>query len=228
MQLVQTILRLTKKDLVIEIRRGELAVMGALGVIGLSLILAYGVSLASLTPPSRELLAPSLCLAVLLATSLPLVGKFSDYDAESGALHGLLLAGVASEALYISRVISLTITVFCTALVAMLAVPALLGLRLDVMFQSVDPLLVVLGTSVALGATGAVMAPITSRVRVGGMFLLTLLLPLLVPIFFAGCEVLSGEPGTRQFWWTVLAALSAIYVAIGLWLHPYVVGKGAS
>lgn len=215
--------RLFKKDLTIEVRRGELSAMVLMGVVGLSVLISYGAWLTGLSEAQRLSLAPSLSLAVLLMTALSVIGKFSEYDHESGALDGLKVAGVSSDALYLARVASLFTVTFLTAIAATVSLPTLLGLPGAVLFASGSGLWVCMLVALGLAACGALFAPIAARLKVGGMFLLTLLLPLIIPLFFAGCEVMAGSVETRDFWWTVLGALDAIYLAAGLWLHPFVI-----
>lgn len=215
--------RLFRKDLLIEARRGELLAMIVIATVGLSVILSYGAWLAGLSESQRFTLAPALSLSVLLITALSVIGKFSEYDEESGALEGLLMAGVSSEAIYLSRVAAITLITFIAALVCSLILPTLLGLpKVAVLFSGAG-IACAAGISLGLASTGALLAPIATRARVGGIFLLTLMLPLVIPLFFAGCEVLSGLESGREFWWTLIWALDAIYLAAGLWLHPYVV-----
>ncbi len=214
--------RLFRKDLVIEARRGELLAMIVIATIGLSVILSYGAWLAGLSENQRILLAPALSLSVLLITALSVIGKFSEYDEQSGALEGLLMADVPSEALYLSRVAAIWVITFVAALVASLILPTLLGLPQVAALFTVSGIACVAGISLGLASTGALLASVTARVRVGGIFLLTLVLPLIIPLFFAGCEVLSGQESGHDFWWTVIWGLDAIYLAAGLWLHPYV------
>ena len=215
-------LSLLCKDLKIEMRRGELSTMIIIGVIGLSIILSYGAWLAGLNENERLLLAPTLSLSVLLMTAMSVIGKFSEYDSRSNALEGLLTAGVSSEALFLSRVASIFLVTFGAAICSMLALPTLLGLSSVGLISSFAGIGVCIGVSLGLSATGALLAPITTKIQVGGIFLLTLMLPLVVPLFFAGSEILSGLPSGHSFWWTTLVSLDAIYLAAGLWLHPHV------
>jgi len=214
--------KLLRKDLIIEARRAELTAISLMSVIGLSIILSYGVWLAGISQSQKIELAPALSLSVLFIAALSVISKFSEYDEKSGALDGLLVANVSSDALYLARVAAIFLLTFIAAFASGLVLPALLGLTPSLLL-SWNGALVFCGVSLGLASLGATLAPIAVRARAGAIFLLTLMLPLAIPLFFASCEVLSGNPSTRDFWWTLLAALDAVYLAAGLWLHPHVV-----
>lgn len=213
-----TLIKLFRKDLRLELQRKEL---GATMLLFSGFILIF-FSLTLRMNGSREsieLLFPGLIwTSTILGISL---GGFRifEYELESDSLSRLLMLRIELWKLYGAKVLFLTILgFFChlilTALASLFLSVSLLGHPSFLLLS----LLGVLGAS----ALSILVGAITLRNRLGIVLLPLLLLPLLLPFFFALLSSTTNimNANTDSFWWLLLGSLTLFYTILGVNLFP--------
>ncbi|MDG9668131.1 heme exporter protein CcmB [Hahella sp. CR1] len=202
-----------KRDLMLAFRRPqELANPLVFFVMAVSLF-PLGVS------PEKSFLAPAAAgvvwVASLLATLLSLDALFRA-DHEDGSLEQLTLAPQPLFILVLAKVFAHWLT---TGLPLILLSPVLaLMLHVDESLLGVLMLSLLVGTPV-LSLIGAIGAALTVGLRVGGVLISLLVLPLYIPVLIFGTGMVQSAAAGMDYTAT-LAMLGAI-LALSLTLAPF-------
>lgn len=215
MTLAADALLLASKDLRIEGRsRVALAATVTLGAAALVIVgLAAGPDLAQLRS-----LAPALATIAILFASLVMADRLDGIDRANDAIDGLWLCMADRRAIYLGKVVALTVLLSALAL----AMWALALILLDV---AGGPAIAGLAPLVAIASLSAASATALVAAIVGGgeqrPFLLpVLLLPMLVPTMLASVNgsraLIESDLSTVLGWVGVLAAESALFLGLGL------------
>lgn len=215
MSLLSDALVLTGKDLRVETRtRDALAAGGALAAVALVVVgLALGPDLARLRS-----LAPSLTWIALLYAAIAMADRLEQIDRRDDAFSALWLTLADRRAIYVGRVLSLSVVL--TGL--QLALWALGWFLLNVVpvpaLAALVPMSAV--TSFCAATVTATVTALVAASRQRTLLLPVLLLPLLVPTLLAGVQtssaLLDGRPGEAVGWLAVLIAQSALFAGLGL------------
>lgn len=226
---MKQLLSLIQKDLVLELRRGELMVlMGCLAVL-LSVMLSFGVTSAMVPKSTIERLYPALCwLLFVFAATLSMTRAFVSED-DHNAIEGLCLAGVSPATIYLARAFVICCVLFVFQLAASSVLAILLGLPLVPVIFSVP--FIVLTALVVLAYTGVstLLSAMAAMSRLGGMLLPLLLFPLLFPVLFSAIELTAGILSTGSldvdsWWFTLLLCMTILYVSLGSALFEFLIG----
>lgn len=215
MTLAANALVLATKDLRIEGRtRSALLATLTLGAAALVIVgLAAGPNLAELRS-----LAPALTAVAVLFASLVMADRLDAIDRENDAIDGLWLALDDARAIYVGKVIALTVLLSGLGL-------AMWSLALVLLDVTVGPTLVGLVPLVVFASAAAASATALVAAIVGGgeqraLLLPVLLLPMLVPTMLAsvnGSRALIELDTTSAVGWAgVLLAETALFVGLGL------------
>ncbi len=212
-----------EKDLRVELRtRERIAAMGAFVVLT-AILFNYAVDRTAVHP--GEITAGLIWMTLILAGLLG-VGRTFELEKEEGALEGLLVAPLPRDALYLGKVLSNTV---------LLGVTALLALMVFAFFFQVDLTrnpgwtLAFLGLG-ALGfaAVGTLFSGITAGTRMGETLLPVLLFPVLVPLVVFGVSgtgtLLAGLPPSEAAGeLRLLGAYALVAIVAGAGLFQFVV-----
>jgi heme exporter protein B len=190
---VAQVLLILNKDLLIELRTGEVvttsAFFAALVVIIASFAFFGGPSTGKLVA------AGALWLSVAFAAVLAL-GRAWQREREESALQGLLVAPVSRSAIFAGKALGL---------LAFLGVVELVVIPLSALLFSVDLIetgpsliLICLMATPGIAATGTLFGSMTVRTRARDLLLAIVLLPLLAPTLLAAVaatrELFGGAP----------------------------------
>jgi heme exporter protein CcmB len=215
MTLVSDAFLLAGKDLRVEGRtRAALAATLTLGAVALVMVgLAAGPDLVQLRS-----LAPSLTAIALLFASLVMADRLDAIDRENEAFDGLWLCLADRRAVYVGKVLALTVLLSAIGLSLWLLALVLLNVPMEPYLGGLLPLVVF-----ASGSTASATALIVAMVGGGNqraLLLPVLLLPMLVPTLLATVNgsraLIESDPVTAVGWIVVLAAESALFVGLGL------------
>ncbi|MEA2622305.1 MAG: heme exporter protein [Chloroflexota bacterium] len=215
MTLVTDSLILARKDLRIELRtRAALAGTLVLGAAALVMVgLAAGPGLGRL----RDL-APSLTAIAALFASLAMVDRLDAIDRQNEAFEGLWLGLEDRRAIYLGKMLALTVLQSMLGLalwllaIVLLDIPVVSGLLWL-------PALVVFGASAAAAAT-ALVVPLVGGADRRTVLLPVVMLPMLVPTLLAMVNgsraLIDQDPAGAIGWTVVLIAETALFVGLGL------------
>jgi heme exporter protein B len=217
------------KDVVVELRAKELVY--ATIFFGAIVLLVFAFAFLGRERPPVDVAAGVLWVAMALAGTLG-IGRAFEREREGDTLRALLLSPVSRSALYLSKLIAISLL--------MLLVEFVCAVLLSLLFQvtiteRLPPLagLLVLGT-LGFAAVAALFGASLGRARSRDVLLPLLTYPVVMPVLIAGTRGTSGlwrgeEAGIIEsfFWLKFLLVFDAIFIAIGLWVfEPVMRGDG--
>ena len=215
MSLVADAVALARKDLLVELRaRQAIATAVALGAVALILVgLAVGPD-----PDRLRALAPALVWIALLYASIAVAERLERIDRSDDAFSGLWLVLADRRAIYVGRVISLTVFLAVLQFTLWIAAALLLDLPLGLEALALVPL-AGLSALTAASASALVIALVADAGH-RPLLLPVALLPLLVPTFLASVQassaLLDGRVGEAAGWAAALLLEAALFSGLGL------------
>jgi heme exporter protein B len=206
---------LARKDLIVEVRARQ-AVASAVALAGIALIL---VGLAVGPDPDRlRTLAPALVWIALLYAAIAVAERLERTDRLDDAFAGLWLVLADRRAIYVGRVVSLSIVLGLLQLAIWAAAAFLLDLRLQPEMIGLLPLAAL--TALAAATASALVLALVADADHRPLLLPVALLPLLVPTFLAGVQassaVLEGRLGDVAGWAAALIIETSLFAGLGL------------
>ena len=215
MSLMPTALALARKDLLVELRARQ-AIATAIALAAVALVL---VGLAVGPDPDRlRALAPALVWIALLYASIAVAERLERIDRSDDAFSGLWLVLADRRAIYVGRVVSLTIFLAVLQLTLWVSAALLLDLPLNLEALALAPI-AALSALTAASASALVVALVADAGH-RPLLLPVALLPLLVPTFLAGVQassaVLEGRIADVAGWVTTLLIEAALFSGLGL------------
>ena len=204
------------KDVRVEWRAREL-------IYSAIIVLLFSFSFLGGSPPTVEVMAGVLWVAISLSGMLGISRSF-EREREADTLRALLLSPIDRSALYLAKLLSITLLMLLTSVVVVPGLLLLFGMKVGpqqswLLFLS----LLGLGT-LGFAAVAALFGASLGRARVREVLLL-LVYPLVVPALLAGARgtygVLYGTPEALSDavrWIKFLLVFDSMAVILGLWL----------
>lgn len=206
---------LARKDLLVEVRARE-ALASGLALAGIALVvvgLAVGPSPARL----REL-APALVWTALLYVAIAVAERFDRIDRSDDASAGLWLVLADRRAIFLGRVLSLSIVLALLQLAIWAGAAILLDLPITATTVALVPLSAI--TALTAASATALVQPLVADANHRPLLLPVALLPLLVPTFLAGVQtgaaVLDGRLLDTGGWVVALLIEAALFLGLGV------------
>ena len=218
MSFLRTVLLVARKDLLVELRSGEIVYTTAFFAVSCVLVFAFGFVKEGRA--MEDAAAGILWIAIAFSGTLAL-GRTFERERQSETLRALLMAPVDRPALYVAKLIGVTALM---GIVELLIVPLA-----ALLFQA--PLLrhpLMIGMLLAAGtlgftAVGTLFAAMLVRARSRDVLLPILLYPLTVPVIIAGVRgtavLLQPEPdlATARVWLSLLVSFDIVFITLALW-----------
>ena len=206
---------LARKDLLVEVRARE-ALASALALAGIALVV---VGLAVGPGPARlRELAPALVWTALLYAAIAVAERFDRIDRSDDASAGLWLVLADRRAMFLGRVLSLSIVLALLQLAIWAGAAILLDLPITAVTAALIPLAAI--TAVTAASATALVQPLVADANHRPLLLPVALLPLLVPTFLAGVQtgsaVLDGRLLDTGGWVVALLIEAALFLGLGL------------
>lgn len=223
---MRNVLLLLKKDIQQERNSGELVIISLTLCLLLGTLTAFGVREAVLTPQAVDRIFPTLVWLIFLFSGMLVIVRISDADYRDSAYQALLLSGVSSVELYLSKVIFGGILLLFLHLLNFTLLFGLIEPRYPAHFGWFTAIsVVIVSCFVSLSVLISAVAE-TSRLR--GILFPILLLPVLFPVFFGAISVtqqlyLDQNLSFSSFWVQALPALMLVYAGLGVSLYEHVV-----
>jgi heme exporter protein B len=196
-----------------------------------AVVISFGVTSVFLDPREREQLFPALVWLAFVLNAAVSLGRSFEYEVEHRAIDGLLVVGVAPEAIFFAKWLVNSVVLVLAHAVGVLALAVLLNVSL---VSVLAPFSIVSGVVIAAySALATLAAALSTTSRLRGALLPLILLPLVFPLFFCAVElttqlmqqhltlgsVADGEiVGLRGGWFQMLLGLGALYLFLGAML----------
>ena len=210
------------KDVRVEWRAREL--IYATMLFSAIVVLLFSFSFLGGAPPTVEVMSGVLWVAISLSGMLGISRSF-EREREADTLRALLLAPIERSALYLAKLMSITLLMLLTSSVVVPGLLLLFGMKVGP-GTSWGLFLVLLGLgTLGFAAVAALFGASLGRARVREVLLPLLVYPLVVPALLAGARGTYGVLyGTTESlvdavrWIKFLLVFDSMAVILGLWL----------
>lgn len=210
------------KDVRVELRAGEL--IYATLLFAAIVVLLFSFAFLGGSPPTVEVMAGVLWVALSLSGMLG-IGRSFEREREADTLRALLLAPVERSALYLAKLLSVSLLMMALCAVVVPGLCLLFGMQVgDLLAWGRLILLLFLGI-VGFAAVAALFGASLGRARVREVLLPLLVYPLVVPVLLGGARgtyaILYGTPESladAARWLKFLLVFDSLAVIGGLWL----------
>ena len=218
MAFARTVWLIARKDLIVEVRSGEIAFTTIFFAV--SCVLVFAFAFVREGKPPEDGAAAVLWVSIMLAGNLAL-GRAFERERQSETLRALMLAPASRPAVYVGKLVGI---------VALLTMAELVLVPL-VAFLFQEPLLahpgwlalIVLTGTAGFAAVGTLFAAMLVRARSRDMLLPVLLYPITVPVIIAGVRATATllQPEVDfdlvGFWVLLLVCFDVVFVTLALW-----------
>lgn len=202
---------------------------GALSLATLSMmnaiVLAIGISSALLSTDIVTRIAPALIVASLFFSIMSFVEHGCNIEYRERAIDALRVLEIPSSCLFLSKIAAITLFISASAVVSTTTLCVLLGVSLVSAWQEL--ILITSLLSVGYASLLVLLATITINVRLQGILLPLLAIPLSFPLTLAGIELVSesliGGGISNSAWLPLLIVADVVYGVGGLNLYDFAV-----
>jgi heme exporter protein CcmB len=219
MSFLRTILLVLRKDLLVEVRSGEILYTTAFFAVSCVLVFAFGF-----VREGRELadVAPGILWIAIAFSGTLALGRTFERERQSETLRALIAAPVARPALYLAKLIGVTMVM---AAVEALIVPLAALLFHAPLFRHALMTAALVGAgTIGFSAVGTLFAAMLVRARSRDVLLPVLLYPLTVPVIIAGVRGTAAllqqpEPdlANARMWLSLMVSFDIVFITLALW-----------
>ena len=218
MSFIQTVLLMTRKDLLIEARSREILFTTLFFAVSCVLVFAFGFVREG--KPVEDAAAGILWISIAFSGTLAL-GRAFERERQSETLRALMMAPIDRPALYVGKLLGVlmllgTVELIVVPLVALMFQAPLFNYPLLMLG------LLVTGT-VGFCAVGTLFAAMLVRARSRDVLLPVLLYPITIPVIIAGVrgtaallQVEVDLPMARA-WLAMLTFFDVMFITLALW-----------
>ena len=212
---------IVRKDVMLELRTKDFVV--SVFVFSLLVILIFSFAIEP-TPQVAERVAPGvLWTAFIFGGVLGLTRSFA-LERDGGNLHGLLLAPVPRDAVYLGKMLA----AFLFMMVVEVLVYPVFGVIFDLPLLQPELIAVAMLATLGIAAVGTLFSAMAVNTRAREVMLPLLFLPAVVPVVIAAVEASAaalggGSAGEVLRWLPLLAAYDAVFVVACAFAFHFVV-----
>ena len=212
---------IVRKDVMLELRTKDFVV--SVFVFSLLVILIFSFAIEP-TPQVVERVAPGvLWTAFIFGGVLGLTRSFA-LERDGGNLHGLLLAPVPRDAVYLGKMLA----AFLFMMVVEVLVYPVFGVIFDLPLLQPELIAVAMLATLGIAAVGTLFSAMAVNTRAREVMLPLLFLPAVVPVVIAAVEASAaalggGSAGEVLRWLPLLAAYDAVFVVACAFAFHFVV-----
>jgi heme exporter protein CcmB len=219
---VRQVAMLLWKDVRVELRAGEL--IYATLLFAAIVVLLFSFAFLGGSPPTVEVMAGVLWVALSLSGMLG-IGRSFEREREADTLRALLLAPVERSALYLAKLLSVSLLMMALCAVVVPGLCLLFGMQVGDLSSWGRLILLLLLGIIGFAAVAALFGASLGRARVREVLLPLLVYPLVVPVLLGGARgtyaILYGTPESladAARWLKFLLVFDSLAVIGGLWL----------
>jgi heme exporter protein B len=208
-----------RKDLIVEVRSGEIAYTTLFFAVSCILIFAFALVRDGRAPEDGA--AGLLWIAIAFAGTLAL-GRTFERERQSETLRALLLAPTARPAVYVGKLLGIIALLIGVEVILVPLVALLFQARglLDHPFWLAG--ILVAGT-IGFASVGTLFAAMLIRARSRDVLLPVLLYPVIVPVMIAGVRGTAAllqpevDEAILRFWLALIGMFDVVFVTLALW-----------
>jgi heme exporter protein CcmB len=213
------------KDVLVELRAKELVYATVLFAATVLLVFAFALGAEQ---PSASVSAGVLWVAIALAGTVGISRAF-EREREGDTLRALLLSPASRSALYLAKLIAISLLMLVVEVVAVAFVALIF--RTPLLAAAGRQLSLLLLGTLGFAAVAALFGASLGRARSREILLPLLVYPIVVPVLIAGARgtaalLVGDELDISAFWIKFLFVFDAVFVSLGLWVfEPLVQGE---
>lgn len=218
-----TVWTIVRKDLQIERRTRQ--ILSLMLMFAIAIVVMFNFALEAQLDAVRNVATGLLWATIMLAGTLGL-NRAIDQENENRAIEAILMAPVDRSAIYVGKVISVSVLILILDLILVLLFILAFGKPL---YRPPALMLIVMGT-IGYVAAGVLVTSITIQTRARAVLLPVLLLPLILPLVLtAASGVASYMLDTPPLWsevrssFAIVAAYDLLMLSVGVFTYNYVV-----
>lgn len=225
--MLKSVCVLLGKDLLVELRAKETLALIIMLPILLSIVCAFALNSAFLNQDIIAKLCPAIIWLVFVFCASIAMGKSFDLEIENSAFEGLILSGASSSLIFVSKVISNSLLILASHLIALVTLALFVGIHFS-SFVNFDFALISILVVIAYACLSTLFGAVAVFSRLKNALLPLIMLPLIFPLFFSAIELsnqimLESGLNLNCFAFSLLIALDLIYFILGLALFEYVI-----
>lgn len=208
-----------RKDLMVEVRSGEIAYTTLFFAVSCILIFAFALVRDGRAPEDGA--AGLLWIAIAFAGTLAL-GRAFERERQAETLRALLMAPAARPAVYVGKLLGI-VALLAGVEAALVPLVALLFEARALLAHPVWLAGILAAGTLGFASVGTLFAAMLIRARTRDVLLPVLLYPVIVPVMIAavrGTAVLLQPEFDAQvaaFWLTLLATFDVVFVTLAMW-----------
>ena len=219
MSFLRTILLVLRKDLVVELRSGEILYTTAFFAVSCVLVFAFGF-----VREGRDLqdVAPGILWIAIAFSGTLALGRTFERERQSETLRALIVAPVDRPALYLAKLIG--VTTLMEAVEELIVPLAALLFDAPLFRQALMTAALLAAGTVGFSAVGTLFAAMLVRARSRDVLLPILLYPLTVPVIIAGVRGTAAllqqpEPdlAIARMWLSLMVSFDVVFITLALW-----------
>lgn len=202
---------------------------GVLSLATLSLmnavVVAIGISSALLPTETVTRIAPTLIVATFFFSIMSFVEHGCNLEYRERAIDSLRVLGISPAYLFLSKVAAIALFISASAVISAATLTLLLDLSLGASW--IELIVIIPLLSVGYSSLLVLLATITINLRLQGIMLPLLAIPLSFPLTLAGIELISealvGSGIGHSSWLPLLIGANLVYGIGGLNLYEFAV-----
>ena len=218
MTFVRAVWLVTRKDLLVEFRSREILFTTAFFAVSCVLVFSFGFVEEG---RAVEGAAPGvLWIAIAFSGTLAL-GRTFERERQNETLRALLMAPVDRPALYVAKLVGVSLLLFAVEAIVLLLVSLFFNAPLAAAPMTLLGLLVA-GT-IGFASVGTVFAAMLVRARSRDVLLPILLYPITVPVIIAGVRgtaalfQVEADVVSARAWHSLLVFFDVVFITLALW-----------
>lgn len=218
MTFVRAVWLVTRKDLLVEFRSREILFTTAFFAVSCVLVFSFGFVEEG---RAVEGAAPGvLWIAIAFSGTLAL-GRTFERERQNETLRALLMAPVDRPALYVAKLVGVSLLLFAVEAIVLLLVSLFFNAPLAAAPMTLLGLLVA-GT-IGFASVGTVFAAMLVRARSRDVLLPILLYPITVPVIIAGVRgtaalfQVEADVVSARAWLSLLVFFDVVFITLALW-----------
>ena len=220
--MLTSVLLILKKDLLLEKKQAN-TLIGMLSIAFiLSVLVSFGIQISLLNPVEKEKLISLFIWIIGFFSASLYIPKFFEREWELSAIEALLLSGIKIEAIYLAKLLGISILASLNQIISSTLLCILLNINFGIWYLYFLLLTPIIYLSFSF--IGALFAPFSYKSKLGTPIFTLISIPPLIPLFFSAIEItqeIRYDNSLVSFWIYFILILGLLYFILGISLVSF-------